>query len=127
MRPGAALSYLALVAACVTACDEREDDAPTVAELVAPADDAPGQDTESDDDDDDDDEHFNARSRCYTVAARVPCGGNRLARELGCPSVHVYPCDLDAYFDCVEDQVTCTDDALDTSRLPTCLELLSCE
>lgn len=123
MRPGAALPYLALVAACLTACDEHEDDERTVAELVAPADDAPGHDTEFGDDDD----HFNAPTRCYTVAARVPCGGNQLARELGCPSIHVYPCDLGAYFDCVEDQVTCTDDALDTSRLPTCLELLSCE
>lgn len=126
MRPAAALPYLALVAACLTACDEREDDERTVAELVASADDAPAHDTQEEDEDHDDDV-FNARTRCYTVAARVPCGGNQLARELGCPSIHVYPCDLGAYFDCVEDQVTCTDDTLDTSRLPACLELLSCE
>lgn len=116
MQRTATSGGLAIVLACVPACEEPEED-PAVAELVHHA-----ADTE-----DDDDDAFDNQTACYTVAARVPCGGNRLARELGCPSIHVYPCDLGAYFDCVEDHVLCTGTGLDTSEVPACLELLACE
>ena len=115
MRPTAALWCLAITLSCVHGCDEPDEEDPSVAELVHPSDDVVG------------DGAFSNRTACYTTAARVPCGGNRLALELGCPSIHVYPCDLGAYFDCVEDQVHCTGDGLDTSQVPMCLELLSCE
>lgn len=117
MRPTAAVRCLVLALACTPGCDEldEEEDAPTVAERLDASDDVVEAGA------------FSNRTECYAAAARVRCGGNRLALELGCPSIHVYPCDLGAYFDCVEDQVRCTADELDTSSVPTCLPLLSCE
>lgn len=119
MRPRSALRLLLTFAACASACDEHDDehDDPPVAELVYGSDEA---------DTDDGDGPFDNVAACWAVAARVRCGGHELAAELGCPSIRGYACDLGAYFDCVEDQVRCTGDALDTSRVPICIELLSC-
>ena len=76
---------------------------------------------------DDDDSGFDNVAACEALLDDFDCGDVDLGMYVDCDVYGPLPCYVADYFDCVNEEITCTDGVLDASTLMECVPLAQCD
>lgn len=88
-----------------------------------------GSNSDSDDDNDDDDDDPGAANvtACEEFLDEVSCGDFDFNTVVDCSIYKQTTCDISDYFDCLSDELTCTDGVADTSGWASCVDEAECD
>jgi hypothetical protein len=64
---------------------------------------------------------------CNDLVDSLECGGADLGQYVPCDSYAQTTCDFSDYFQCLEDEFTCTDGAFDPTAWMGCASLATCD